>query len=178
MNDLVYADLVTIAHVLRPQGRRGELLTVPLSDRPERFETLKRVFVPAPAGRAREVAVTACWPHKGRIVVKLEGIDSIEAAEAFRGLDLRLPESELPELPAGTYYYHQLEGLAVTDESGASRGRVKRVLETGGTSVLEVETPQGEVLVPLAAEFLKTVDLERRAAVIRFPEVEEADASH
>lgn len=174
----MYADLVTIAHVLRPQGRRGELLTVPLSDRPERFENLKRVFVPAPAGRAREVAVTACWPHKRRIVVKLDGIDSIEAAEAFRGVDLRLPESDLPELPAGTYYHHQLEGLDVVDESGTPCGRVARILETGGTGVLEVSTPEGEVLVPLAAEFLKSVNLDRKVAVIRFPEMERGDAAH
>jgi 16S rRNA processing protein RimM len=169
VKDVVYADLVTIAHVLRPQGRKGELLTVPLSDRPDRFDTLTRVFVPGPAGKAREIAVTSTWPHRGQVVVKLEGVDSIAAAEGFRGVDLRLPEAELGALPEGSYYLHQLEGLLVVDEAGSERGRIARIIETGGTDVASVATPQGEVLVPLAAQFLLSVDLEARRAVMRFP---------
>ncbi len=173
----MYADLVTIGHVVRPQGRRGEILTLPLSDRPGRYEGLARVFVPGPAGTAREVVVHACWRHKGRVVLKLEGVDSIEAAEALRGVDLRIPESDLPSLPAGTYYHHQLKGLAVRDEAGRSRGRVVDVLETGGTAVLKIARGITEDLVPLATDFVKRVDLAAAVVVVRFPDMEADDAS-
>lgn len=164
--------MVTIAHVLRPQGRRGEVLAVPLSDRPGRFDSIASVFLPGPSGRGRQVAVSGCWPHKGRVVVKLEGVDSIADAEALRGVDLRVPESELVPLPDGTYYHHQLQGLDVVDESGVAQGRVQNIIETGGTNVLAVATSTGEKLVPLAAAFLRYVDLENRRVVIRFPDWE------
>ena len=71
---------------------------MPLSDRPGRFASLKRAYVPGPAGEAREVTVRSCWPHKGRFVLKLDGVDSIDAAEAFRGQELRIGEEELASL--------------------------------------------------------------------------------
>jgi 16S rRNA processing protein RimM len=108
---LNYAELVTIGRIVKPQGRKGELLVEPLSDRPERFPNLRRAFVPGSGTGARAVEVTACWPHKGRFVLKLAGVDSIDAAEGYRGMELRLPAEELPALPAGSYYHH-LSGCA------------------------------------------------------------------
>jgi 16S rRNA processing protein RimM len=167
----MYGDLVTIGRVVRPQGRKGELLTQPLSDRPERFATLRRVFVPAASGAAREVAVTACWPHKGRYVVKLQGVDTISQAEAFRGVDLRIDEQDLAPLPPHTYYHHQLVGLAAEDEAGHALGFVESVLETGARAVvLVIGRGTREVLVPLASDFVREIALETRRIVIRPPE--------
>ena len=75
--------LVAIGRVVKPQGRRGEVVVEPFSDRPGRFPELRRAFVPAADGKGREVRVAGCWPHKGRYVLKLEGVDSIDDAEAF-----------------------------------------------------------------------------------------------
>jgi len=155
-----FADLVAIGRVVKPQGRRGEVLTEPLSDRPDRFPRLRRAFVPGAAGAAREVTVTSCWPHKGRFVLKLEGVDSIDAAEAYRGLELRIPEQDLAPLPPGSFYYHELVGLAAHEVSGRALGTVKDVLETGaGAPVLVIAGPAGsEELVPLAEDFVKGID--------------------
>ena len=155
-----FADLVAIGLVVKPQGRKGELLTEPLSDRPGRFEDLKRAFVPGPAGEAREVTVSSCWPHKGRFVLKLDGVDSIDAAEAFRGQELRIGEEELAKLPEGSYYHHELRGLSVFDPEGRALGTVKDVLETGaGAPVLAIEQGRLERLVPLADDFVARVDV-------------------
>ena len=79
----VYDDMITIGVVVKPQGRKGEVLVEPLSDRPDRFTTLQRVYVPVPGSSgARAVSVTHRWPHKGRIVLKFAGVDSIDEAEA------------------------------------------------------------------------------------------------
>jgi 16S rRNA processing protein RimM len=158
-----FADLVTIGRVVKPQGRKGEVLTEPLSDRPGRFPSLRRAFLPGPGGSAREVAVTSCWPHKGRFVLKLEGVDSIESAEDLRGQELRIPEEELAALPEGSFYHHELRGLVAVDPEGRRLGTVKQILETGaGAPVLVIaETAEGgnERLVPLAEEFVKQVDV-------------------
>ena len=126
-----FDEMVTIGRVVKPQGRKGELLVHPLSDCPERFPALRRAYVAGPGGGSRAISVTHCWPHKGRFVLKLSGVDSISEAEAYRGLDIRIPEDELPELPDGAYYHHQLLGLRVEEHAGEPVGVVAQVLETG-----------------------------------------------
>jgi 16S rRNA processing protein RimM len=163
-----FADLVAIGQVIKPQGRKGEVLTEPLSDRPDRFPTLKRAFLPGPEGAAREVTVEACWPHKGRFVLKIAGIDSIDAAEALRGHELRIREDELAKLPPGSYYHHELKGLEAFDSAGSRLGAVRDILETGaGAPVLVIEEGSREHLVPLADDFVTRVDLaEGRMTVV------------
>jgi 16S rRNA processing protein RimM len=172
-----FADLVAIGQVVKPQGRKGEVLTEPLSDRPDRFPTLKRAFLPGPAGTAREVAVLSCWPHKGRFVLKLAGVDSIDDAEALRGNELRIPEADLAKLPPGSYYHHQIKGLAVCDTSGAPLGRVMDILNTGaGAPVLVIAGAGSEHLVPLAEDFVTEVDLGAGRMTVTLRETVDADA--
>jgi 16S rRNA processing protein RimM len=167
-----WASLVAIGRVVKPQGRKGELAVEPLSDRPDRFPGLRRAFLPGAGGGVREVAVTGCWPHKGRFVLKLEGVDSIDQAEAFRGLELRIAEEELEALPEGSYYHHQLRGLRVEDPTGRPLGLVEDVLETGGEApVLVVRGPGGETMVPLAESFIRQVDLPGGRVVVVVPEL-------
>ena len=171
-----FRELVLVGRVVKPQGRHGELAVECLSDREDRFPALQRVFLPDGEGRAREVRVRHAWPHKGRFVLKLEGVDSIEAAERLRGLELRIPEEELQALPEGSYYHHQLAGLSVVDTAGAALGVVADVLETGGEArVLVVKGEGGETLLPFAESFVRRVDLAGRTLVVERPEYVVAD---
>jgi len=165
--------LVTIGRVVKPQGRRGEVLAEPLSDRPDRFATLKSVHVAAPDGSSQLLSVVSCWPHKGRFVLKLEGVDSIDDAQRLRGRDLGIDEADLAELPAGSYYHHELIGLVAVDESGRELGKVEEILETGAAPVLTLRGAGGELLVPLASDFVVAVDRARGELVLRVPIDEE-----
>jgi 16S rRNA processing protein RimM len=164
---------VAIGRVVKPQGRKGEFVVEPFSDRPDRFQTLSRVYVSAQGGLAREARVESSWPHKGRFVLKLVGVDSINGAEAYRGLELLVGEEELAALPAGSYYHHQLRGLPVFDR-GTSLGVVAELMETGGVPVLVVRGSQGETLVPLAEAIVRSVDLAAGRIDIEMPETVEA----
>jgi 16S rRNA processing protein RimM len=171
MRPRAFADLVAIGRIVKPQGRRGEVVVESYSDRPERFPSLRTAYVPGPAGEAQAVTVSSCWPHKGRFVLKLEGVDSIDDAERFRGMDLRIGEEELAPLPAGSYYHHQLRGLRVEDPDGVPMGEVADILTTGGEApVLVVRGPGGETLIPLADAFVRAVDLEGGRLVSARPE--------
>jgi 16S rRNA processing protein RimM len=175
MTPPLFSEMVSIGRVVKPQGRKGEVLVHPFSDRPERFPALRVAYVPGEGGAARAMEVVACWPHKGRFVLKFEGVDSIDDAEAFRGMDVRIGESELPALPAGSYYHHQLKGLAAFDEAGAALGTVQDVLETGGEApVLTVRDAGSETLIPLAEAFVREVDLARGRIVVVRPQYLEA----
>jgi 16S rRNA processing protein RimM len=169
-------ELVVVGRVVKPQGRHGEVAVVCLSDRPERFPTLRRAFAAGPDGELRELKVERAWPHKGRFVLKLEGIDSIDAAERLRDLELRIPEDELEPLPEGSYYHYQLAGLSVVDEAGVPLGAIEDVVETGAEArVLVVRGEQGETLLPFAEGTVKSIDLARRRLVVVRPEYVVAD---
>jgi 16S rRNA processing protein RimM len=172
-----FADLVAIGLVVKPQGRKGEVLAHPLSDRPDRFPELRRVYVPGPGGAAREMTVTSCWPHKGRFVLKLEGVDSIDAAEGFRGLELRIGEEELAPLPEGSFYLHEIVGLRAEDASGRDLGTVADLQPAGEAPVLVLRGPAGERLVPFAEPFVRAVDREHGRLVLDPPE-DADDAAH
>jgi 16S rRNA processing protein RimM len=171
----VFADMVTIGRIVRPQGRKGEVVVEPLSDRPDRFPSLRQAFVAGESGSARPVQVRDAWPHKGRFVLKLEGVDSIDDAERYRGLDLRIPEEDLSALPEGSYYHHQLRDLRVEDAGGREVGRVAEVMKTGGEAdVLVVRGANGETLIPLADAFVRAVDLPGGRVVVLVPELVDA----
>jgi 16S rRNA processing protein RimM len=171
-----FSDLVLVGRVAKPQGRHGEVAVTPFSDRPDRFPTLRRAYVEAPGGAAREVRIVRCWPHKGRFVLEIEGVTSIDEAEKLRGLELRIAEEDLAALPQGSFYYHQLKGLRVEDEAGGLIGVVDEVMETGAENrVLVVRGPGGETLLPFAEGFVKSVELERGRILARRPEYAGAD---
>jgi 16S rRNA processing protein RimM len=173
---MAFADLVLVGRVVKPQGRRGEVAVLAFTDRPDRFPTLRRAFVPGPGGEPRAVRVEGVFPHKGRYVLKLEGVDSIDAAEKLRGLELRIPEADLEELPEGSYYHHQLTGLAVVDERREPMGTVEEIVETAADArILVVRGHEGETLLPFADAFVRSVDLEGRRLVAVRPEYVVAD---
>ncbi len=167
-------DLILVGQCVRPQGRRGEILTAPLSDNPERFQSLQHVFVETRDGGCREMRVDDVWPHKDRWVLKLAGVDSIDAAEQLRGLQFGLPENELAPLEPGTYYHHQLRGLRVEDEQGATLGVVADLVETGAALVLVVRGPEGERLIPFAESFVRRVDVAAGRLVVQLLETVDA----
>jgi 16S rRNA processing protein RimM len=166
-----FAEMVAIGRIVKPQGRHGEVAVESFSDRPDRFPSLRSAWVPGPEGQARPVEITSCWPHKGRFVLKLAGVDSIDEAERYRGLELRIGEEELAPLPAGSYYHHQLRGLRVEDPGGAPIGEVADILTNAGEApVLVVRDGEVETLIPLADAFVRDVDLEHGRLVAARPE--------
>jgi 16S rRNA processing protein RimM len=154
------ADSVTIGVVLRPHGIRGEVVVEPLTDNEDRFASLEDVRVVRPSGSSVRLKVASMFPHKGRLVIRFEGVGSIEDAETLRAAELRIPIAALPSLPAGSYYHHELRGLDVRIESGASIGRVADLWETGATPVLVIHDAFGrETLLPLVDAFILEVDV-------------------
>ena len=169
-------ELVLVGRVVRAQGRRGEVLVHPISDRPDRFPGMRRVFVARPGREVREVRVSSTWSHKGRYVLKLEGVDSIDEAEGLRGSELRIAEEELAALPEGSFYHHELTGLRVDDGAGGEVGVVESVMEiAGATPILVIRGVGGETLVPFVVDFVKAVDLDGERIVIERPEYADAD---
>jgi len=154
-----------VGWVRAPRGLRGELTVAPLTDFPQRFQPGATVW----AGGV-SYTVRRARPHRGALLVELDGVESRNHAEALRGLLLEVPEGELAPLGEGQYYRFQLVGMDVVDREGASLGRIAEVLETGANDVYVVRSEQTELLVPAIDTVIKEVDVAGRRMVVELME--------
>lgn len=162
-------ELVAIARIARPRGIRGELVAEILTDFPERFEGLENAMAVFPSGDRRELKIQNAWFQNERIVLKFEGIESIEAGEELRGAEICVGESDAVELEEGEFFDWQLEGCTAVTVEGGTLGTVKEVMRTGGTEVLVI-AGEKEYLVPFAESICTEVDIENKRILIDPPE--------
>ncbi len=148
---------------MRPVGLKGELKIKPLTDNPERYRAGAKIWA-EPGGRegasAAPVRLTVkAARESGRdIAVFFEEIDSIEDAEAMRGREFFVPESDVPPLPEGEYYHFQILGLPVFASRGRLLGKVSDIIEAGGRDVYVVKGQGGEYLIPVTDEAIEKID--------------------
>ena len=164
---------LAVARVLRPQGRRGEVLAEPLTDSSSRFQEVRQVFLENPGKAPHPIKVENVWPHKGRVVIKFSGIDSIDSASGLKGRHVLILAEERMPLPPNHYYLWELQGCRVVTERGGRQvdvGTVTDIEPTGGVDVLRVATSRGEVLIPLAQAICTKIDREARTIFIDPPE--------
>jgi 16S rRNA processing protein RimM len=164
---------LAVARIVRPQGRRGEVVAEILTDFPQRFAELRRAYLENPASQPQPVRVESVWPHKGRVVLKFSGVDSIDQANRLRGVHVLIPREERMPLPAHQYYVWELKGChVIAQRQGAPSevGTVTEVEPTGGVDLLHVATPRGEVLIPLAQDICRQIDTVAKTIVIDPPE--------
>jgi 16S rRNA processing protein RimM len=165
-------DFITLARVVKTQGRRGEVAGEIYSDVPERFALGMRLLAlpREPNKIRRELEVQDFWPHKGLLVFKFAGVDSISEAETLVGCELQVPQSQRSELQAGWNYVSDLVGCSVLDR-GRDLGRIEDVeFGAGEAPLLMVRDVARRVEIPFAEAYLDSVDLERRQVRMNLPE--------
>jgi len=175
-------EFVTIARVAKTQGRKGEVAATLFTDFPERFQTRRRLFAlcesgsgqargsisPVVAEQRRELQLEDHWFHKGMVVLKFAGVDSISDAEGLVGCEIQVPRSERAELGSDEFYVSDLAGCMVTD-SGQEIGRIRNVQFGSGEAPLLVIQGAKELLVPFAAAYIEKVDLKQRRVSMNLP---------
>ena len=167
---------VMIGRIVRPHGVRGEVVVESLSDFPDRFAGLTRVVLLAPdeAGDSppREVTVRGVKSHRSGAILRFAGTETIEEADAMRGMLIGVPREEAVPLQPGEFYAFQLIGLAVVTTGGERLGTLREVLHYPAHDVYEVwdEARGREVLLPAAANVVRDVDLERGVMVVELLE--------
>jgi 16S rRNA processing protein RimM len=158
---------VTLARITRARGIRGEVTAVPLAVSLDRFEGLSHVWIRDSAGALRQLPLERVWEHQGQLIFKFRGVEDRTSAETLERSEICVPESERAQLEPGEYYYSDLEGCRVEDESGRAIGAVKQVLPTGGVDVLELDSG---MMIPLSRAICTTIDIEGRRIVASLPE--------
>jgi 16S rRNA processing protein RimM len=170
---------VLLAHIVRPQGRHGEVLADIFTDFPEHFAQRKRLFLRPPAkdqvDAMREVKVVSHWLHKGRVVLKFAQVDSMAEAENLRGFDVVIPRDERIPLTGDAVYVSDLLGVRVIDVSRGGftdAGEITDVEPEGpGPAMLVIRTLAGdELLIPFVRAYLRKMDIEGKRLEMDLPE--------
>ncbi len=162
-------EFITIAKVVKPQGRIGEVLVELFTDFPEKFEERRTLYAWLPKGERRELKLEDFWPHKGAMVLKFAGVDSIDEAEAIKGAEIQIVERDKTTLEDGAVYVSDLVGCAVI-VGGREIGKVADVDFGAGEAPLLVVKNGKEHLIPFVTEFVTHQDLKAKRIEMTLPE--------
>ena len=162
-------DLILVGRIGRTHGVRGDVFVNPETDAPEERFVPGRVLHLDLPGRSDQVTIASVKFHQGRPIVGFEGVETMEAAQALAGAELRIPQAELPPLPDDTYYRHDLVGCEVRDTTGQPIGRVTSVDGPLERSRLVIAGARGEVMVPMVGGICVRVDPKAKVIVVDPP---------
>jgi 16S rRNA processing protein RimM len=179
---------ISLALVVKTQGRRGEVAAELHTDVPDRFRQGMKLWALPKAGEKtgakpgenigerRELTVEELWPHKGLLVLKFAGVETISDAEVLKGAELQVPWSERAELESGWTYLSDLAGCTVFDGEREVGKIVDVVFGAGEAPLLvvrgEAQTGSSKLPyeIPFAEAYLENVDIERKQVRMRLPE--------
>jgi 16S rRNA processing protein RimM len=170
------AAFITIARVAKVQGRVGEVAAELYTDFPERFEQRRTLFAWTPeSSERRELHLEEYWPHKGGMVFKFEGVDSIEEAEKLLRSEIQIPAEERAELEPGACYVSELLGCRVVEVSQPIARDIGSVVDVNfgaGTAPLLIVNGDGgkEFMIPFVESFTKKLDLKGKRIEMQLPE--------
>ena len=159
-------DIIKLGKITAPQGIKGEVRVYPYTDKPTRFSEIEAVLL-----NGHRCRIEKARYMKNMAILKLEGIDDRNAAEAMRNRELLLPREELWKQPEDTYFVDDLVGCAVVSEDGAPVGTLKTIHSRPAQDLYEIEKEDGSsFLLPAVKEFIKDVKTDEKIIVIHLIE--------
>lgn len=158
-------DFITIGQIINTHGLKGELKVYSLSDNIRRFKKLKNVYI---EDEIRNVVW--CKEQGDKVILKIEGIDSIEQAVKYKTKYLKVEREEAVKLPEGRYFVVDIVGCKVIDENNTEIGTVSEVIFTGSNDVYWVKGKK-EVLIPALENVINSIDVEKKEIIIKPLEV-------
>jgi 16S rRNA processing protein RimM len=155
---------IDVGLVVSTDGLDGAVVVRPLTEHPERFRPSARLWLQPRLGRGRQMKIAELRGKtaNGDLVIRIEGIESLDIAERLKGALVKARSADSPPLPPGEYYEYQIVGLEVWTTDGRRLGVVDEVLRTGANDVYVV----GEHLIPAIRQVIVEVDVEGGKIVV------------
>jgi 16S rRNA processing protein RimM len=163
-------ELMAVGVVAGTHGLRGDLKLRPLPTAAAALPTLCELYLQAPDGSLTRHRMLHCKPHKQHLLVRLAGLESLDAIQPLVGQTAMARRADLPALPPGEHYWHELEGLAVVDLRRGPLGRVTGLFATGAHDILTVDGEGGEILIPFIPRFVLDTNLAARELRVDLPD--------
>jgi 16S rRNA processing protein RimM len=151
---------LVVGFLRRAHGLRGEIIMDLHTDFPERLRSGRKLFV----GQERKpMTLSGARPHAKGMLVKFKGVETPEDAGQLRNQWVYVTTTDVPSLPEGKLYQHELFGFEVVDENGNSLGKLVEIIETGANDVYVVKDSNGrELLLPAIPSVILETDPARR----------------
>lgn len=160
-------EYIEIGQIVNTNGLKGIVKVNPFTDDISKFEDLKYIYIQLKS-ELKKVKIEQVRYNKNQVLLKLEGIDSIEEAEKYRNFYLKTEKKSQEELGEDTYYIVDLIGIDVYSNNDEHLGKIEDVFPTGSNDVYVVKDNLGkQILVPAIAEVVKKVDLKNKKMVIK-----------
>jgi 16S rRNA processing protein RimM len=151
---------LVIGFLRRAHGVRGEIILDLHTDFPERLRSGRQLFV---GEEYKPMTLAGARPHAKGMLVKFQGVETPEDAGQMRNQWVYVRASDVPSLPAGRLYQHELFGFQVVDENENPLGELVEILETGANDVYVVRDESGrELLLPAIPTVILETDASRR----------------
>lgn len=155
---------LTIGQIINTHGVKGEVKVFPLTDDIKRFRKLKNVIIDG-----AEKNITWCKLQGDRVILKLEGIDDMEAAVSLRSKYIEVTRENAVKLSEGRYFIADIIGCNVFDDNGILLGVIDNVIQTGSNDVYSVKGKE-EILIPALKDIVIKIDIESRQIFIKSPD--------
>jgi 16S rRNA processing protein RimM len=151
---------LVVGFLRRTHGVRGEMIMDLHTDFPERLRSGRKLFV---GDERKPMMLSGAHPHAKGMLVKFKGIETPEDAGLFRNQWVYVKATDVPALPEGKLYQHELFGFKVVDENDRSLGELVEIIETGANNVYVVKDESGkEILLPAIPSVILELDADRR----------------
>jgi len=154
-------EFITVGRILGPWGAEGKLKVRTETDIPQRFAPLSKIYI-----NHQPTTIESTDWHNGRLVIKLNSINSVEDAQKLRGQSIEIHRSQVSPLPEGQYYHFQIIGLEVRTTEGEVLGNITEILTGQSNDNYLVRGPRGETLIPAIEDVVKSIDITAGCMVI------------
>ncbi len=159
-----------IGQIVTTNGIKGFVKVNPFTDNIKRYDDLKSIYIEYKS-ELLEFKIEEVRYYKNQVILKLEGIDSIEEANKYRNCYLKIKREDAVKLPENTYFIADLIGIQVFDESNNFLGNIVDIFSTGSNDVYVVKNEIGkEILLPAISEVIKQIDIKNSKMVVNLIE--------
>lgn len=162
-------DCFYFGKVIKTHGIKGEISIRIDADSPQNYRQLSHIFLEIRNGLV-PFFISKMGIHTDKAYVKLQDIDTVEAAAGLAGLDIYLPLELLPKLKGNKFYFHEVTGFTVIDTVAGELGPIEKVLEYPGQALFQIFSSGREVLIPIRDELIEKVDRRSKTIFINAPE--------
>ena len=153
---------IEIGKIVNTYGIKGQLKIVPYTDNIKRFEKLKKIYI-----NEKEYLIENVKYIKNIVILKLQGINTIEQAEEYRNLYIYIDKKDAIKLPKDTYFIRDLIGIEVYTNDGEKLGRIDDIFKTGSNDVYVVRNSLGkQILLPAISSVIEKIDLENKKGIV------------
>ncbi|MDF2593761.1 MAG: rimM [Clostridia bacterium] len=162
--------MFTVGKIVNTHGIKGEVKVVPTTDDPKRFEKLQTIYVERKI--IEEYKIESIRYHKKFVLMKFEGVETLNDAELFKNAVLKINRKDSLPLEENEYYISDLYGVEVLTEEGRRLGEITDVIYTGSNDVYVIkrEDTEKELLIPAIKQVIRQVDLSQKKMVVKLLE--------